>query len=84
MRGGPSKEHSMITIRPFSRTCETVSIPLPVRSWYPIRRGPSTARLPRFPLGEQFTWPLASSGAVATKNTGWASTKAWSLSSMAS
>ena len=32
IRGGPSKAHSMITMRPFSRTCAIVSAPLPIRS----------------------------------------------------
>src|SRR5881275_1970119 len=49
-----------------------------------MRCGPRTANVPPMPLGDTLTCPAASSGALATKNTGWSSSQARSLSSIAS
>src|ERR1700685_210278 len=80
IRGGPAKAHSMITIRPFSRRCAMVSTPLPVWSRKATVRSSRTANSSRLPLGEQFTEPCGSSGAVDTKNTGWSDIHADSVS----
>jgi hypothetical protein len=71
IRGGPSKAHSITTIRPFSRRWATVSAPAAKRSRDKRgRRGPSTANVPIGPFGETLAWPSLDSGAVPT-NTGW-------------
>ena len=74
----------MTTMRPFSRRCAIVSAPLPITSRYATVCRSSTRSDPIGPLGDRLTWPSAPSGAVATKNSGWALIQALSLSSMRS
>lgn len=74
----------MTVIREFSRTCATVSIPLPVRSRYATVRSSITAKVSDMPFGERFTRPSAPSGAVATKKMCWSGSQPSSLSLMRS
>ena len=55
MRAGPSNAQNINVMRAFSRTCATVSIPLPVRSRYATRCSPSTTNVPSRPLGDTLT-----------------------------
>ena len=82
MLGRPSKAQNITTMRPFSRRCAIVSMPLPVRSRYATRCPSRTTNDPAMPLGEQFTSPSPARGAVATKNIGCAVIHAASLSSI--
>lgn len=70
MFGRPSNAMNITVIRPLSRRCAIVSDPDPVKSRYATCSGPSTANVPRWPLGETLTCPDAPDGALATKNTG--------------
>jgi hypothetical protein len=72
-------EHS--TVRPFSFSCDAVSIPLQVRSRYSTVVGPST-QSESSPLGDTFTWPAESSGAELTKKIAWPSINFLAQSSM--
>ena len=71
----------MRTMRPFSFTCATVSIPLPVRSRYATLVG-LRIRNVSSPLGDTLTCPSAAKGADATKNRCCACKNCASLSSM--
>jgi len=82
IRGAPVKAQNIIVMRPFSRRWAIVSTPLPVWSRYATDISLRTANSLRFPLGEQFTCPLASRGAVVTKNTGCLRSQAVSSSLM--
>src|SRR3954454_4079046 len=84
IRGGPSNEHSITTIRPFSRRWAIVSAPLPITSRYATVCGSRIRRLPIGPFGETLTWPSSPLGAVPTKNSRWRPIQAASLSSIAS
>src|SRR3712207_5544074 len=68
IRGGPLKAHSITTMRPFSRRWAIVSAPLPTPSRYASVDSSRTRSVPIGPLGDTFTWPSQSSGAVPTKN----------------
>ena len=63
---------NITVMRPFSLTCEIVSFPLPVRSSYHTLRSSTTWKQSYVPLGEQLTWPVGVSGAVATQKMCWA------------
>src|SRR4051794_3054339 len=83
IRGGPSKAQNITQIRPFSRRWAIVSAPLPWTSRYATVCGSSTAKEPIGPFGETLTWPSASSGADATKNSDCRAIQSrwWSVSS---
>ena len=64
--GGPSKEHHMKVMRPFSCKCAMVSAPLPVRSKYATVCESSTRKV-SYPFGEILTDPDSDKGEVPTK-----------------
>jgi len=66
--GGPSKAENMTVIRPFSRMCEIVSTPLPLRSSYQTCFELTTWKHSAVPLGETLMWPWLLRGAEATQN----------------
>src|SRR5215211_3802277 len=82
IRGGPSNEQSITTMRPFSRRCAMVSAPLPITSRYATVCGSRMRRLSIGPFGDTLTWPSAPLGAVPTKNMRWRPIQAASLPSM--
>src|SRR5689334_24342620 len=84
IRGGPSNEQSMTTIRPFSRRWAIVSAPLPTTSRYATVCGSRIRRLSIGPFGETLTCPSSPLGEVPTKNIRCRPIHAASLSSMAS